>query len=170
MFLPQELQDSTFEQRAQLLYLNWDVLHGVTALPDIKTWLESLTNEDHLLLVHLFAAYWVTTPVVTFSFGRAKAQFWDAVNHAGTFVKGQFVVTTDVPLASVTVESFLVRTVSQCFQFLSRHHLSVASFWDVSLENVPSFAALDNTVHPRYDVLIAALIDMVNYCSDAYGK
>ena len=31
-----------------------------------------------------------------------------------------------------------------------------------------SFAALDDTVHPRYNVMIAALIDMVNYCSDAY--
>lgn len=36
------------------------------------------------------------------------------------------------------------------------------------LDDVLSFAALDATVHPRYDVLIAALINMVNYCSDAY--
>ena len=63
-----------------------------------------------------------------------------------------------------------MRTVGQWIQFLSRHHLTVANFWDVSLENVLSFAALDDTVHPRYDVLIAALIDMVNYCSDAYRQ
>ena len=49
VFLPQELHDSTFEQRAQLLYLNWHVLHGVDALLDIKKWLESLSKEDHLL-------------------------------------------------------------------------------------------------------------------------
>ena len=36
VFLPQELHGSTFEQRAQLLYLNWHVLHGVDALLDIK--------------------------------------------------------------------------------------------------------------------------------------
>ena len=75
VFLPQELHDSTFEQRAQLLYLNWHVLHGVDAMLDIKKWLESLSKEDHLLLIHLYAAYWVTAPVVTLSFGRTKAHF-----------------------------------------------------------------------------------------------
>jgi hypothetical protein len=52
VFLPQDFHDSTFEQRAQLLYLNWGVLHGVDALIDIKKWLESLSKEDHLLLIH----------------------------------------------------------------------------------------------------------------------
>ena len=168
VFLPQELQDATFEQRTQSLYLNWRVLHGVNAVHDIKRWLESLSKEDHLLLVHLYAAYWVTAPVVTLSFGHAKAKFWDAVNHAGAFVNGLFVITHDVPLVSVTVESLLVRTVSQWVQFLSRHSLTVANFWDVSLGDVIGFAALESTVHPQYNVLIAALIDMVNYCSDAY--
>jgi len=60
-FLLQKDQVSTFEQRAQLLYLNWKVLHEVDALHDIKKWLESLSEDDHLLLVHLYAAYWVTT-------------------------------------------------------------------------------------------------------------
>ena len=41
VFSSQELHDSTFEQRAQLLYLNWHVLHNVDALLDIKKWLES---------------------------------------------------------------------------------------------------------------------------------
>ena len=146
VFLPQELQDSTFEQRGQLLYLNWHELHNVDALHDIKKWLESLSKEDHILLIHLHAAYWVTAPVVTLSFGRAKAQFWDAVNHPGAFVNGLFVITHDVPLVSVTVESLLVRTVTQWVQLLSRHHLTVANIWDVALENVLSFAALDSTV------------------------
>jgi hypothetical protein len=167
-FLLQELHDETFEQRTRLLYLNWKVLHGVDALIDIKTWLESLSKEDHLLLIHLYAAYWVTTPVFTLSFGRTKAKFWEAVNHAGAFESGHFVITHDIPLASVTVESLLVRTVGQWVQFLSRHQLTVANVWDVLLEDVLSFASLDDTVHPRYDVLLAALIDMVNYCFDAY--
>jgi hypothetical protein len=51
---------------------------------------------------------------------------------------------------------------------LSRHQLTVANVWDVSLDDVLSFAALKDTVHPRYNVIIAALIDLVNYCSDAY--
>ena len=130
--------------------------------------MESLSKDDHLLLSHLHAAYWVTVPVTTLSFGHTKANFWNAINHAGTFVNGLFVITPDVPLVSITVESLLVRTVGQWVQFLSRHHLSVTDFWDVSPDNVLSFAALDASVHPRYDILLAALIDMVNYCSDAY--
>jgi len=168
VFLAPQFQESTLEQRTKLLYLNWKVLHAVDALHDIKTWLESLSKDDHLLLIHLHAAYWVTVPVTTLSFGRTKANFWNAINHAGTFVNGLFVITPDVPLVSITVESLLVRTVGQWVQFLSRHHLSVADIWDVSPDDVLSFAALDAHVHPRYDILLAALIDMVNYCSDAY--
>jgi hypothetical protein len=168
--LQQELHNETFEQRTRLLYINWDILHSVKALIGIKNWLESLSKEDHLLLIHLYAAYWVTAPVFTLSFGRTKAKFWDAVNHAGAFINGHFVITPDIPLASVTVESLMVRTVGQWIQFLSRHHLTVADVWDVLLEDVPSFASLDNTVHPKCDVLLPALIVMVNYCSDAYRK
>jgi hypothetical protein len=94
--------------------------------------------------------------------------FWDAVNHVGTFVNGLLVITHEVPLVSVTVDSLLVRTVSQVIQFLSRHQLTVADVWDVSLDDILSFAALEYTVHPRCNVIIAALIDLVNYCFDAY--
>jgi hypothetical protein len=48
---------------------------------------------------------------------------------------------------------------------LSRHQLTVADVWDVSPDNVLSFAELDETVHPRYTVIVAALIDLVNFCS-----
>lgn len=69
---------------------------------------------------------------------------------------------------SVTVESLLVHTVGQWFQFSSRHQLTVANICDVLLDDVLSFAALDATVHPRYNLFIAALTDLVNYCSDIY--
>jgi hypothetical protein len=62
----------------------------------------------------------------------------------------------------------MVRTVGQWVQFLSRHQLTVANVWDVFVEDVLSFASLDDTVHPQKDALIAALIVMVNYCSDTY--
>ncbi len=42
----------------------------------------------------------------------------------------------------------------------------IADVWDVSFDNVLSFAALEDTVHPRYNILVATLIDLVNYCSD----
>ncbi len=69
---------------------------------------------------------------------------------------------------SITVKSLLVHTVGQWFQFLSRHQLTVANICDALLDDILSFAALDATVHPRYNVLIAALIDLVNYCADTY--
>jgi hypothetical protein len=46
--------------------------------------------------------------------------------------------------------------------------LTVANICDVLLDDVLSFAALDATVHPRYNLFIAAQIDLVNYCSDIY--
>jgi len=116
VFLSQECQDATFEQIAHLLYLNWNILHEVDALPEFKKWLESLSKENHLLLVHLHAAYWVTIPATTLSFGETKANFWNAVNSAGRFLNGVFVITHEIPPVSVTVESFMVRTVGQWVQ------------------------------------------------------
>jgi hypothetical protein len=141
-----------------LLYINWSVIHKAT-IPEIKEWLKSLTKDDHLLLVHLYAAYWVTPTDTALSFGRTKAKFWNAINHAGVIINGMFVVNHDVPLVSVTVESFLVRSVGQWVQFLSRHQLTVDLVWDVLPDDVLLFSTLDNTVHPQYEVLIAALIN-----------
>jgi hypothetical protein len=116
----------------------------------------------------LHAAYWVLEPVVTTTFGETKLRFWTAVNNTGHFVNGVFVVQRDVPLVSVTVESLLVRTVGQWVQYLARHELTVFHIWDVLLEDVVEFVTLDSTVHPKYDVLLPALITFVNFCSDAY--
>ena len=58
----------------------------------------------------------------------------------------------------------------QWVQFLSFHRLTVADIWNVPIDNVLEFAALDATVHPRYDVLVPALIEMVNYCNDAFRQ
>ena len=130
--------------------------------------MESLCQSDHLLLIQLHAAYWVTTPVVTLTFGATKSRFWNAINKAGSFVNGVFVIQRDVPLASVTVESLLVHTIGQWVQYLARHQLTVFQIWDVLSDDVVDFATLDSTVHPKYDVLLPSLITFVNYCSDAY--
>ena len=135
---------------------------------EIKKWLESLSRSDHLLLIQLHVAYWVTAPVVTITFGATKLRFWNAINNAGHFDNGVFVIQRDVPLASVTVESLLVRTVGQRVQYLARHELTVFQIWDVLSDDVIDFATLDNTVHPKYHALLLALISFVNYCSDAY--
>ena len=97
-----------------------------------------------------------------------KSRFWNAINNAGHFVNGVFVIQRDIPIVSVTVESLLVRTVVQWVQYLARHELTVFHIWDVLSENVVDFATIDTTVHPKYDVLLPALITLVNFCSDAY--
>ena len=97
-------------------------------------------------------------------FGATKSRFWNA----GHFVNGVFVIQRDGPLASVTVESLLVRTVRQWVQYLARHELTVFQIWDALSDDVVDFATLDSTVHPKYGVLFPALITFVNYCSDAY--
>jgi len=170
LVLSQASREASFEDIAHLLYINWNILHLVKTVADIKQWLEGLSNEDHLLLVHLHAAYWVTIPITTLSFGATKQNFWTAVNSASAFVNDVFVVTRQIPLVSVTVESFIVRTVGQWIQFLSFHKLTVADIWNVPVDNVLDFAALDATVHPRYDVLLPALIEMVNYCNDTFRQ
>jgi len=96
VILSQARREASFEEIANLLYLNWNMLHVVKALVDIKQWLEGLSKEDHLLLVHLHAAYWVTIPATTLSFGATKANFWNAVNSASGFVNGVFVVTHEI--------------------------------------------------------------------------
>ena len=168
LYLSSHYHNLTFEQRADLLYVHWDALHALRSVLEIKQWLESLSQSDHLLLIQLHAAYWVTTPVVTITFGATKSRFWNAVNNAGSFVNGAFVIQRDVPLTSVTVESLLVRTIGQWVQYLARHELTVFQIWDVLSDDVVDFATLDNTVHPKYDVLLPALITFVNFCSDAY--
>ena len=60
--MPQELPDSTFEQRAQLLYLNWHVLHNVDAVHDIKKCLESLSKEDGLHLLRRAQVFVLSSP------------------------------------------------------------------------------------------------------------
>lgn len=105
-FVPLESQRLNFEQRTQLLHLNWDVLHTFTTLLDVRSWLESLPKDKHLLLVPLYEAYWVIVPDATLSFGVTKAKFWNAVNNASTFINHVFVVQQDVPLAAATIESF----------------------------------------------------------------
>ena len=103
LFLSSHYHNLMFEQRADLLYVHWDALHAFKSVLEIKQWLESLSQSDHLLLIQLHAAYWVTTSVVTITFGATKSRFWNAVNNAGSFVNGAFFIQRDVPLASVTV-------------------------------------------------------------------
>jgi hypothetical protein len=53
LFLSSHYHHLTFEQRADLLYVHWDTLHAFQSVLEIKTWLESLSQSDHLLLIQL---------------------------------------------------------------------------------------------------------------------
>ena len=81
LFLSSHYHHLTFEQRTDLLYVHWDTLHAFRSVLEIRKWLESLSQSDHLLLIQLHAAYWVTAPVVTITFGATKLRFWNAINN-----------------------------------------------------------------------------------------
>ena len=68
--LPSHEQQLDFNKRAKFLYANWNV-HSFTSLSDIKTWIESLDKDKHLLLVHLHAAYFNIPANGSISFGQA---------------------------------------------------------------------------------------------------
>jgi hypothetical protein len=72
--LADNAQRLDFNNRAQ--YANWNMMHSLRSLSDIKTWLENLNKDKHLLLVHLYAAYFNVPSSGSQSFGRVKAQFW----------------------------------------------------------------------------------------------
>jgi hypothetical protein len=95
--------------------------------------------------------------------GITKARFWNAVHNAGHFINCVFIVLHNVPLVSVSAESFLVRTVGQWVHYLHRHQLTVVNILDVLLEDVVMFATLDDTVRR-----LARCIKLVKYCSGAY--
>jgi len=140
--LSKACQNASFVEITNLLYLNWNILHFVDALMDINKWLENLSKEDHLLLVHLHAAYWVTIPDTALSFGQTKTNFWNAVNSASRFLNGVFVVTHEIPLVSVTVESFMVQKISgfNSYRFI----------WNISIDDVLGSSPV-RCVHPQYD-------------------
>jgi hypothetical protein len=56
LYLSSLYHNLTFEKRTDLLYVHWDTLHAFTSVLEIKKWLESLAQSDHLLLIQLHAA------------------------------------------------------------------------------------------------------------------
>jgi hypothetical protein len=73
--LPSHEQQLDFNKSAQLLYSNWNVMHSFKTLLEIRTWLEQLGKDKHLLLVHLHAAYYNINANGSISLGQAKKQF-----------------------------------------------------------------------------------------------
>jgi hypothetical protein len=123
---------------------------------------------DHLLLVHLFAAYWNCIPTVTLSYGNMKTLFWNCAQVNATFADGLFNVKDPaVALSTVTINIFLVRAIQQWVLFLCADN--TIQQWVPIIEHMcPIFERLELIVHPAFDFCIGALSAMVNFCSHAY--
>lgn len=75
----------------------------------MQAWLESLEVHNHLLLVHLYAAYWNCVPTPALSFGAMKTQFWNSAHKDVTFADGLFNVRHQtMALSTITSPYFLV--------------------------------------------------------------
>ncbi len=85
------------------------------------------------------------------------------LNAYGSFRYGMFVVNHRVSLAAVTVDFFMVRTISDWFEFLD-----VTDIWVISADQVVVLRQMHSEVHPHLNVCLALLFELVYYCSNAY--
>ena len=127
-------------------------MHSFTTLLEIKTWLEQLQKDKHLLLVHLHAAYYNVDATGSITFGQAKQQFWQCLSCLSTFDDGILLAREWPALNVVRIELFLVYPVGHWSRFMATHTINAADVWNISFDRVPEFEALDSTGHPSYDV------------------
>ena len=135
-----------------------NVMHSFTTLLEIKTWLEQLHKDKHLLLVHLHAAYYNVDATGSITFGQAKKQFWHCLSCLSTFDDGILLAREWPALSIVRVELFLVYPVGHWSRFMATHTINAADVWNISRDRVPEFETLDSTVYPSYNVCLASLI------------
>ena len=110
-----------FENRIAYLCTHWNFLHTCRSLLDIKTCLEKLDARSFHLLVALHVAYFPNQVNLDLSFGQTKRNFY-LLAQQGHFNYDTFDTHPyQVPLASVTVEFFLIRPVSQWRHYLAWH-------------------------------------------------
>ena len=119
--LPGHEQQLDFNRRAQLLYSNWNVMHSFTTLLEIKTWLEQLQKDKHLLIVHLHAAYYNVDATGSITFGQAKKQLWHCLSRLSTFDDGILLAREWPALSIVRIELFLVYPVGHWSRFMATH-------------------------------------------------
>lgn len=129
-----------------------------------------MSEQGHLWLVNVHAAFSNSQLDVTKIFGESKNLFWNLVNCRGTFHDNRLVIDQSVSLAEVTVEFLIVRAVSDWAIFMAEHGIIVMDFWDMTDNQALRFTTIAQTVYPSYSLCIASLITMVNFCSDAYRQ
>ena len=166
--LSERCRNYSFVERATFLHRTWDALHQYTSLEQLRKWLERLAPPGHILLVLSRAAYLNCQPDYLATFGVAKSSFWDMANAFGDFSSGTFVIQRSVALAEVTVPYFLVRSLRDWVNFCTTNSVCLSDFWNMTPSQELQFAALDVTVYPTFDLCMAMLIRLVNFCSNAY--
>ncbi len=90
------------------------------------------------------------------------------LNAYGSFRHEAFVLNKCVPLVAVTVDFFMVRTISDWFEFLDSHNVDVTDIWVISADQVVVLRQMHSEVHPHLNVCLALLFELVYYCSNAY--
>jgi hypothetical protein len=147
-----------------LLYKNWNALHSIISLVQLQEWLESRQVHDHLLLVHLFAAYWNCIPPLALSFGEIKTLIWNCAQVDVFFTDDLFNVThPTMVLSTVTINFFLVRPIQQWVSFLAQHCISIVDCLPITEHMGPIFESLEAHVHPAFDFCIGTLSAMVHF-------
>ena len=100
-----------FETRIAFLCSHWDVFHACKSIEDVKLCLEDMDGQFFYLLVVLHAAYFPNHIALDLTLGQTKRNFYP-LPLRGHFQDGTFATNPSrIPLATVTVELFLVRPV-----------------------------------------------------------
>lgn len=101
-----------------------------------------MDGKFHHVLVALHAAYFPNQVNLGLSFGQTKCNFY-ALVHLGHFEYGTFdTYPSRVPLATVTVEFFLPRPVSQWREYLAWHGVELYDLpLNMTIEQLSNFHA-----------------------------
>ena len=146
------------------LCTHWNYFHKCTSLLDIKTCLDKMDARSHHLLLVFHVAYFPSQVNLELSFGQTKQNFYQLA-HQGHFQYETFDIPPQhVPLASVTVEFFLIRPIPQWRAYLAWHGVEL----DMTVPQLSDFHEIGPNVQPRLDFGVFILCKIVNFLSSAH--
>jgi hypothetical protein len=160
----------SFEARISLLCTNWNTFHSCKSLADIQKLLNDMNGASLPFLLEFYAAYFPNRVNVELTFGELKKNFY-TLAHYGHFHYDTFETYSYLtPLAAVTVEFFIIRTVPQWRRYLAWHGVALSDLpFQLMVDQLNLFNAIGPSVQPRLDVSVYILCNVVNYLSSAHG-
>ena len=163
------LEHQYFECRIAFLSTHWNYFHKCTSLLDIKTCLNKMNAQSHHLLLAFHVAYFPSQVNLELSFGQTKQNFYQLA-HQGLFQYDTFDIPPQhVPLASVTVEFFLVRPIPQWRAYLAWYGVELYDLpLDMTVPQLSDFHEIGSNVQPRLDFGVFILCKIVNFLSSAH--